>query len=270
MIYVNPNIRASDRAGYVIATFVCDTAAELPPLNYLTGYTLEIGSTCHVIRDTSDYEMQSDGTWIRREPVVRVFDAYTKSEIDLIENNQNLVIGNIAQLYDDHNKTMKEILQETSKNRLHITTTGTQTINGVTFTVNADSSITTSGTATARAQKTISFDAPLSGSYMLSGAPDTPIIGNGGLYCWDVTAGARVKNFAGNPSGTDNGSGTDVVLPAGHSFYISIDIRQGVNADGLVFYPMLSPPSMFHLDPSYEPYTPTLHELYELVRSYHP
>ena len=86
MIYTNPNIRASDRDGYVIATFIADTVAELPATNYLTGYTLEIGCTCHVIEDSGDYEMKSDGTWIKRIPAV-LANTYTRAEIDTMTEN---------------------------------------------------------------------------------------------------------------------------------------------------------------------------------------
>ena len=81
MIYVNPFIRSSDRAGYVIATFICDTEAELPATNYLSGYTLEMGSTAHVIENSGDYEMQSNGTWIKRIPA-ELANTYTRTEID--------------------------------------------------------------------------------------------------------------------------------------------------------------------------------------------
>lgn len=86
MIYVNPNIRASDRDGYVIATFIADTVAELPATNCLTGYSLEIGCTCHVIEDSGDYEMKSDGTWVKRIPAV-LANTYTRAEIDTMTGN---------------------------------------------------------------------------------------------------------------------------------------------------------------------------------------
>lgn len=81
MIYVNPNVRASSRDGYVIATFIADTVSELPATNYLTGYTLEMGSTCHVIENSADYEMQSSGTWVQRVPFPQQ-NMYTKSQTD--------------------------------------------------------------------------------------------------------------------------------------------------------------------------------------------
>ena len=81
MIYVNPNVRASYRDGYVIATFIADTVSELPATNYLTGYTLEMGSTCHVIENSGDYEMKSDGTWVKRIPA-ELANTYTRTEID--------------------------------------------------------------------------------------------------------------------------------------------------------------------------------------------
>ena len=82
MIYVNPVVRASNRDGYVIASFVCDDVSELPAISYLgSDKLLDMGCTAHVI-GMGDYEMKSTGVWVLREPTVRVFDAYTKSEVD--------------------------------------------------------------------------------------------------------------------------------------------------------------------------------------------
>ena len=52
-----------DSTTHVRAYLVCDTTADLPGINDISGYTLEMGSRALVIQDAAKYCMQSDGTW---------------------------------------------------------------------------------------------------------------------------------------------------------------------------------------------------------------
>ena len=103
-----------------------------------------------------------------------------------------------------------------------------QTINGVTFTVNADGTITTSGTSSAVATFFVcniySFKAGV--TYALTGCP------NGGSL-------ATYSMSFGGTYGLDTGDG-GVFTPATDTQHdVRIRIASGINTDGLTFKPML-------------------------------
>lgn len=146
----------------------------------------------------------------------------------------------------------------------------TQTITDVTFTVNADRTVTTtaSGATAARRQKSLNLTIPASlpaGRYMLSGCPaggasDTTIYYC--LYVWDNTANSRV-------SSNDTGSGMEFEWapnPA-HSYIITIDIRSGTNPNGLTFKPMICAKAAYAISPTFVPYVPTNAELWAMIQA---
>lgn len=137
----------------------CDTVADLPSTTYFDGYTLLQGSTAHVITDNTIYTMLSDGTWILQDVASRM-DVYTKPQIDSMFSdytttaNQMLIDG--AQDDDiDKNYNAIEYITDNcvQKNVLpKVKRIGTSNANaaqsyvlgGITFTVNADGTITIS------------------------------------------------------------------------------------------------------------------------------
>lgn len=268
MIYTNPNIRASSRDGYVIATFIADTVAELPPLNYLTDYTLEIGSTCHVIEDSGDYEMQSDGTWVKRIPAV-LANTYTRTEIDSKIANVNSDIDILAGLQGTDRQIIIDMINSGAKN-IFTTTATSQTVTDITFTNNNDGTWTVNGTAAARRQKALAFtvDAALvSGDYVLSGCPSGGVVGSNIVYClylWDLTDNVRISQ-----NDTGNGVVFNWIPDPTHTYQIVIDIRGGTTANNLMFSPMITPQIIYNATPDFRPYCPTLQQLYAMVQSYH-
>ena len=145
-----------------------------------------------------------------------------------------------------------------AKNLLKVTST-TQTINGVTFTVNADQTVSLSGTATATATFVIVDNATSNaipdGSYILTGCPS-----GGGNNTYDL----RWYLYSSGKSAYDQGSGASVNKTGNTtSSNIAILIRSGVNTDGLVFRPMLRNSEI--TDAAYVPYAPTNRELYEMI-----
>lgn len=144
----------------------------------------------------------------------------------------------------------------------------TQTITDVTFTVNADRTVTTtaSGAAAARRQKALTFTIPSSlpaGTYVLSGCPaggasDTTIYYC--LYVWDNTSNSRV-------SSNDTGIGMefDWTPDPTHSYNITIDIRSGTNPNGLTFKPMICAKAAYDISPKFVQYAPSNRELYDMI-----
>jgi hypothetical protein len=135
----------------------------------------------------------------------------------------------------------------------------TSTISGVTFNINSDGTVSTSGTASIRGQKGLDLTIPStfgSGRYVLSGCPSGGVVDGTIKYClylWDTTAGARVA------SGNDTGDGLafDWVPDPTHTYSITIDIRAGTNTNGLVFTPMICPESVWKISDKTVPYRPT-------------
>lgn len=135
---------------------------------------------------------------------------------------------------------------------------GTKTLNGVTFTVNNDGTITVNGTATSL---TVFFIADtdnnkiklsLGVSYSLSGCP----VGGG-----DDKFSLNVQTTSYNQIFTDFGNGYSGVTRY-TDYYAFITISQGYTANNLVFKPMLNEGSTAL---PYEPYTQSVLSLPEAV-----
>lgn len=147
------------------------------------------------------------------------------------------------------------------------------TISGVTFTVNSDKTVSTSGTASARAQFGLPFTVPASlkaGRYVLSGCP--PGGGNASgattlyaLYIYDATANARVVPSYKDDNG--NALEFDWTPDSTHSYNITVDIRKSTNATGLVFKPMICRKEYWDVTNTFQPYRPSYQELYDMVKA---
>lgn len=134
----------------------------------------------------------------------------------------------------------------------------TQTINGVTFTVNRDSNgnvlnVTVNGTATAVTVLVMSTYTYAQGEYILSGCPSG---GNSG-----TSYAQQIRDTNNNTIINDEGNGKSGTLLGGVSYRAVIRIGNGYTANNLVFYPMLRLAS--DPDDTYVPYAMTNRELTE-------
>ena len=141
-------------------------------------------------------------------------------------------------------------VKRTGKNMLENIGTSA-TINGVTFTVNADRSVSTSGTASGRAEFWITGSGfyedvnPLNNT-VLTGCPEG---GGEGKYA------VLLRQYGTNPfpASYDFGRGISISMEEGAKrFAVAIVIYSGQNANGLTFRPMIRPASIS--DDTYEPY----------------
>ncbi len=129
------------------------------------------------------------------------------------------------------------------KNLLKNTAT-TQTVNGVTFTVNSDGSITAKGTATAQAGITINTSVPLvPGNYIVSDS-----VGDYTNYLTQVIVTAK----GGTQSYYATGTKPNFSISEGDSVKVVVYIRANVTASNLIFQPMIRLASVS--DSTYEPY----------------
>lgn len=124
----------------------------------------------------------------------------------------------------------------------------TQEINGITFTINSDGSITVNGTATANAELDIATNVPLNGDFILSDA----IAGESGHY-WA---------FANVDSGARQYILTETEMPITVSTkldYFRVKVFSGETVSNVTFKPMIRLASI--TDDTYVPYVPTNKEL---------
>ena len=153
----------------------------------------------------------------------------------MVENNST------ATSYEPYKSNTYEV--NLGKNLINNTAT-TQTINGITFTINEDKTVLVNGTSTAITPIVLidkNFILP-KGKYTLSGCPK-----GGGVNTWriDINNGAL-------PSQRDEGNGATFTLTEDlEVFNVRIRIANGVTVDNLLFKPMLEKGSTIH---SYIPY----------------
>lgn len=133
----------------------------------------------------------------------------------------------------------------TGKNLLKNTAT-TQTVNGVTFTVNADGSVTANGTATGNGVLPIFYDMKLTpnASMIVSGCPS-----GGGDDRYHI----RVYNSSWGTIANDIGDGSTFTVREDGILHVRIGFITGTVFNNLVFYPMIRLASI--ADETYEPYT---------------
>lgn len=144
-----------------------------------------------------------------------------------------------------------------AKNLLEVTST-TRTVNGVTFTVNNDQTITVNGTNTGTSTALFVInDIPLQSgiAYTLSGCPSG---GSSATYYIGSLDTTDWQEFT-----TDIGNGNTATLSEPKTIRFRIGIRSGVTVNNLVFKPMLRRAEI--TDDTFVPYAPTNRELYEMI-----
>lgn len=136
------------------------------------------------------------------------------------------------------------------KNLLPRTASGTQTRNGVTFTVNDDGSVTMNGTATVDMNFAYSVDAPvrLDGDYIISG------INGGSGSTWRFRYATKDASGTQSPWVYVNSDEQARTITGAESiFRFVILIANGTTLDNVTVYPMIRRAD--DPDPTYQPYT---------------
>lgn len=246
----------------VMSIFV-DSASDLQGLVQYEDIYFQLGSDALDVSTGDKYRMKSNGTWIL-QPSDNVWqNVYTKTEIDSeiarIDSDIIGVEGDMSKLHS----ALNEMLNSSGKNKLQISEQ-TRTHNGVTFVVNSDGTVTANGTASGNAYIQIAgipaqgglFD----GKHMLSGCPEGGSRQSYAMY-------AALSNYARY----DYGSGVSLIsTELTGNIGLVIMIYSGYTADNVVFKPMICTFADWDISTDYAPYCPTLYELYQLVKSYHP
>ena len=190
IVKTTPNYETPYKTLYV-AHFQADTESDLPAREQ-TNYIIDLGSTCHVVETNADFAIKSNGSWVLQS---QIETAYTKAETDAllalkqnlltfdsvpVENSTNPVYS--GGVYNPIQKALAELVVDKSgKNRLQNNGVSATVGNEVTFTINADYSITAEVIATTTAARAISWYVTIpAGSWIfttnqpLSGASPAP------------------------------------------------------------------------------------------------
>lgn len=264
----------------LIKIFV-DTAADLPALADFTDIAPVCGSLAETV-DTGDrYRLDSSGTW-HLQPQGIFQNVYTKTETDALLAGKQDTLTFDAVPTENSTKPVEsggiwaplaDLVDSGAKNCCFYdgvgrsSTYGTSyTDNGVTYTMNADGSISTSGTAGTGGSYIMLF---LGGSY-----------GSVNAYCDGLhvlsgsSAHAKIRARANSTNvylEEDSGSGAILTATAyTGNIFLSIRVIEGEDATGETVYPMICKKSAWDISHVYVPYSPTNADLYALIKSYHP
>lgn len=219
-------------------------------------------------------------------------EGYSKAEADALLalkqnalNSAQLAAANsginsekVAQIETNKNNISKddaalvELVDSGAKNGLQVDEIGvsamhgqTYTINGVTFTLNSDSSITAtrSETSTANADCNLRFNGDnfyvdnfCNGKYILSGCP-----AGGGATTYLIRA-----NSQGSYAGTDYGEGVLLENTSAQNIFVTMRVTKDFTGT-VTFKPMICTKAAWDISHEYQPYRPSYQELYEMVKA---
>lgn len=190
------------------------------------------------------------------KPMIRPASITDSAFVPYAKTNRELTVAQ-----DEDRAALIAQVDGGAKNLLKITA-ASQTINGVTFTINDNQTVTCNGTAS----ETVSFDiripTTVSGkTYFVSGCP----IGGATEKTYrqlirDVT---NQKNL-----GSDIGDGLEVKFPnPTENVVLRINIFAGYTANNLTFKPMLCTVADYKISPAYVPHRPSWQEMYDMIKA---
>ena len=169
------------------------------------------------------------------------------------EQQAALDSGITADIVSADTAALIELVDGGAKNKLNHTAY-TRTVNGVTYTVNADRSITitSDGTNTQSLLYLVqNYELP-AGDYVLSGCPE------GSSTTFDL----RVK--AGSTTYTNYEGGTEFTYNGTDALESTIVVRAAQTLN-ITMKPMICTKTEWGVSQSYQPYRPSYQELYEMV-----
>lgn len=250
---------------------------------WVTDYTIVRGSKLYCLSNASWYKLNSSGQWILQttgggggaSSADQV--SYDNTDSGLTATNVQNAIDEIKDLDDMQDRELAELYGEDANQQLEINyaintgsknflkiTANSQTIKGVTFTVNDDQTVTVNGTNDGTGASTFvivpnaqAITIP-DGNYILSGCPT----GGGESAPFDL----RWYMYSPGKSAYDSGNGASIEKSGnGTGSNIAIVVKTGQTAHNITFKPMIRRAEI--TDSTYVPYAPTNRELYELCET---
>ena len=175
-----------------------------------------------------------------------LYSMYETVATDITSCKSNLAINKTAL-----GTQCKNLLKNTAKS---------QTLSGITYTVNDDKSITVNGTATGRSTIVIG-SITKAGKYIVTGCPSG---GSGSSYMISLTFNNSDGTYSYNHEG---GKGLTFAMDASihKAISVRIQIEKGVTMSNATWYPMVRYSDV--TDDTYEPYSPSLQEQINTISS---
>lgn len=248
------------------AEIIADSVSDLP--ENTTALTYLLGTHARTV-DTGDiYYIDSSGTWIQQPPPnqLDLTGYYTSAETDtLLAGKQDSLTQTQLDTIDNTTIALPEIINAGAKNITEITlSAGTYTSNGIDYTVNNDQSeVTATNTASSTSYIILQTLQIKAGTYVVSGCPS-----GGGDAVYKIRLGDA--DNANAYITQDIGNSQEFTLARDYNMYVMIYVFPAAGNVDLTFRPMICKKSDYDISPEYTPYCPSLYELYQLVKSYHP
>ena len=223
---------------------ICDTLADLPSgLDFVSGYVAQIGSTAHIVSDSTDYEMQSSGAWVQQTPA-GLANVYTREQTDAM-------LAEVHSEIDENTDLIIPLIDTGAKNKL-ATNSGSNTLptRWLQIPVNLPP-----GTYTLYIGDLQSTDTDASTCQFV---------------CFDSSNNAA-SNYVYMERGTEKSATLTISAQTSYFRLYPSDSYAHSDADTVTADNiMICTAADFEASPAYAPYCPTLAELYALVKSYHP
>ena len=258
------------------AQIEADSETDFPDLEYalpadnpdIRG-SLIIGMTsiAHSIATNKVYELKSDGTWVEQDEASRM-DVYTRSEVndllqDMADSQANVDLAQDEDINANTDAIKALVNNPEPKNLLNLLSATTQTVNGITFTVNDDYSITFSGNNNTGSAAFFSVPVTIKpGSYYFSGMTEEGGASSYRLELRSPTAQGTVNLVNDSTTPTAWGPSTT------YTGYFNIRVASGTNIDPLdpkTVYPMIDLRWKHNISSDYVPYVPSNMDLYKMI-----
>lgn len=265
---------------YILAYIECDNVSDLPTTTQFSGWIIDKESKAHIINGNTMYMLDSTGTWRIQDEASRM-NVYTKDETDqlltdMADSQANVDLAQDEKINNNEDRII-ELINSGHKNLCRFMQ-GTDTQFGTTFTPDSTSGIlTTSGLSTRyygyrilgnQADTNYSSDVPIQkGTYVLTGLPSGASSSTHRfiLGIWQDSAGTRTSTSIYDDVYEFEITGYQARIDL--SAYVATGNDSGSHTE---WKPMIVPKEIYDMTPDFVPYCPTLQELYQMVRSYHP
>lgn len=250
------------------------------PGQTITDYTIIRGSEAYCLSNSKTYKLNSQGQWVEQTNGSGGGGASSADQVSYDNTDSGLTATNVQDAIDElhdtdetQDNTLVELSGENANQQLEIDyaiNTGAKNllayneyapgaVNGVTYTINTDGTITVNGTPQGTAPSyvelklngnAVNVSRFCDGQHILSGCPAG---GSDSTYRMYAARGVYSRFDYGNGVVLTDTTITDVRLV--------IYISNGYTANNLVFKPMIREDVIRNA--TFEPYAPTNRELYE-------
>lgn len=259
MAYQIVSLAQSQLTGETVYRILCDLSSDLPSGTISgSGYSGPIvqGCSAKIIENGAEYVANSSGEWVKQTSGNAWENVYTKDQMDtFLEEKANK--ASVVPLVNQAQKNLMKLSgSDVTGYGIRCTfdyEAGTITLDGI----NADKKCTGSFNIQAADSRALGLEAGTVYHFSCDGyqtSNDTI-----GLYVYTSSA-TPVTQF---DSFTNNEQAWNPAWEQASGFRLFV--RQGTVVDNVVLKPMICTKENYDLTSQFEPYTPTLHELYSMI-----